>query len=121
MTDKRLSVTHTGLIWTGVILVLVGLVMTLFGIADDATAFEATILDIAELRTSHIGLIFIVIGAFLSGIVSIRLPPDVRVFRESKQSLTEKVAENALVPSAVLGSVALLALILSITLQNIAL
>ena len=116
MSDKRLSITHTVLIWTGIVLIIVGIIMTLFDLGSDATAFQVTILDIAELSTSHIGLILIVVGSFLSGIVSLRLPPDVRVFRESRQNLTEKLAENALIPSAVLGGLALLFLIVSLLL-----
>lgn len=116
MSDKRLSITHTVLIWTGIVLILVGIVMTLFGIGSEAAATKVTVLDMAELSTSHIGLVFVVVGAFLSGVVALRLPEDIRVFAEAEQSLTEKLAENALIPSVIIGGLAVLLLILSIVL-----
>ena len=86
--------------------------MTLFGIGSSVTAFEVSVFDIVELHTSHIGLVLIVVGAVLSGLVSLRLPADVRIFGENKRSFTERIADNALIPSVVLGSLALFLLLL---------
>lgn len=116
MSDKRLSITHTVLIWTGIVLILVGAVMTLFDIGSDGAAIKVTVLDMAELSTGHVGLVFIVVGAFLSGVVALRLPPDVRVFSDNQQSVTERIAGNALIPSLILGGVALLFLVISMVL-----
>lgn len=111
VSSRRLSVTFTALVWTGITLILVGAIMTFFSIGSDVTAFKVTIFDVVELRTSHIGLVLIIVGAVLSGIVSLRLPADVRIFGESKRSLTERIAENALIPSVILIILALLVLL----------
>lgn len=116
VSDKRLSVTHTVLIWIGIILIVLGAVMNVFGIGSDTAAIKVTVLDMAELSTSHVGLVFVIVGAFLSGVVTLRLPPDVRVFSGSERSLTERIAENALVPSVMLGGSALVLLVVSIVL-----
>lgn len=111
MSDKKLSITHTALIWVGIILILVGVVMTLFGFGSDAIAFEAVVFDAVELSTSHIGLVLIVIGALLSAFTCSRLPSDVRVFHAGKQSFSQTLAENGLVPFVTVASLALCLLI----------
>ena len=91
MAEDKLSITHTALVWMGIIICLIGLWLTLFG-AKDVTIFEGTIGNI-QFKTSHIGLILISIGSLLSGLVATKVPSGVRLLSASKtkKTFTQKI------------------------------
>lgn len=112
MTNGRVSFTHTALIWTGIILCLIGAGVAILGLGG-LTALEVSY-NSATVKTTSIGLAILVIGALLSGIVALRLPPDVIVLaEENKYTLTEKLARKIPFLSLMICLAGILFLVLS--------
>jgi uncharacterized membrane protein YidH (DUF202 family) len=107
---KHLSVTFTALIWTGLIVVLAGVAMTAFGSLDTGATIEVS-WGKARLKTVHVGLALVIVGALLAGIVSLRLPKNVRVFA-GHMGRTERLASRIGGPSLVGAIIATVVLIL---------
>lgn len=113
--EKRLSVTFTALIWSGIALIVCGAAVAVLGIGDDIEIVELT-WGSASLKTSQVGLVMIVVGSLLSGTVALRLPSDVRVFDSGRRqvSFMEQVAERAPILFIVVGATASILLVASV-------
>jgi hypothetical protein len=98
MTQPRISVTFTALIWLGIVLAMLGAVVAVLGLGG-STVFEVTVHGIT-VKTSQTGLAILAIGALLSGLIAVKIPKGVRVMaKEEKHGLTEKLL-GALPPAA---------------------
>jgi uncharacterized membrane protein len=91
--SSRPSVTYTALIWLGILLVLIGLVVTLLGVGG-AVTFDAKINDI-EFHTTNLGLAILMVGAVLAALVAIKLPKGVEVFAVQRRTFLDRVAANS--------------------------
>lgn len=89
---KKLSITFTALIWTGILLALFGAVVAVLGLGG-TTAFEGKIGDV-EIKTASVGLAIFAVGAVLAGIIALRLPKEVGVLARKPRSLIEKIANR---------------------------
>jgi formate hydrogenlyase subunit 3/multisubunit Na+/H+ antiporter MnhD subunit len=116
MTQPRVSITFTALIWTGIVLCIAGFIITALGLGG-VTLFEAGIGDFT-VKTTNSGLALIVIGAALSYFVSRALPTGVAVLgndpTREEPTLREKPIRILPMVALVIGTIALFILIVSI-------
>src|SRR5262249_48111130 len=108
-TKKRISITFTALIWTGLLLAIAGTIFTLLGLSGQSL-FEASIGNLT-IKTAHVGLTLVVIGSLLAGFIAMNLPEGVELYAEQGRSLTERVAENARLPCFALAIIGVIALV----------
>jgi len=112
MAENRVSITYTALIWTGIILSILGAIVAVLGFGG-STVFEGSLGDI-KVKTTQTGLAVLVVGAALAGTIALKLPKGVVVLEEGeKYSFTEKLARRIPVLSLVILVVAIVLLVVS--------
>ena len=111
--NNKVSISHTALIWTGIILCLIGAIVAISGLGG-LTSLEVSF-NAIKIKTTSVGLGILVIGALLSGVVAIKLPKGIITLGvEHKYSLTEILARRIPMFSLIIGIVAAILLLLSV-------
>ncbi len=73
MAKKKISLTHTVVIWTGLFLAVFGAIVAALGLGG-ATAFTLKWKDVIELNSTSVGIIIMIAGIVLAWYQANHLP-----------------------------------------------
>lgn len=111
MAEKNASITFTGMIWIGMILVLFGAVIAALGLGG-TKSFEGSF-GTLKITTTQTGLVIAILGAVLSGYMALHLPKGVSVLAYKKASLAERITKKIPLIAAIIIVLAVVFLILT--------
>lgn len=110
---KKTSITISALIWSGIILILLGVIILIFGLVKN----ELFTFEYGDLKfsTSQTGLVISFLGAAISYFTTKNLPQDTMVLGD-KPTMKEKVKRKLPIISVIIGVISLVVfLILTLT------
>jgi hypothetical protein len=86
MVKKRVSVTHTAIVWTGLLLALFGAVVAALGLGG-VTTFTFKWKDVIELSSASVGIVIMITGALLAWYQANHLPKGARIMMAKPLSM----------------------------------